>query len=352
MKRLPIVFEAALAPVAILYRLAMRARNFAFDGGWKTVIDPGVPVISVGNLTAGGTGKTPVTALLTENLTARGRKVGIVSRGYGGTENGPARVPTDGDAETARRYGDEPTWLASRFEKVPVVIGADRVAAVRSLVAQSGVDLVIADDAFQHRRLARRFDIVVLDALEPEWHYRALPVGRMREGFEALNRASAVLITKANLASRERVESLKSNIEDVLRAREVRPPVVELESRLKGLSKLGATALIDSDVLRARKVALASGIGRPESFSRLVSEEAGATIVHHEIFPDHHRFTSDDFALILARASAAGAEALVVTEKDSVKMSDWRPEIPTWVTRLEAIGSLEGVYAALDRRLV
>src|SRR5690606_2868820 len=119
----------------------------------------------------------------------------IVSRGYGGSEKGPARVPSDGKVKTAARFGDEPAWYAAKFTDVPVVVGADRVQAGKFMAAGdvgAKVDVVIADDAFQHRRMKRVLDCVVLDASAPRWHYRPLPVGRMREPFSSLLRAGAI----------------------------------------------------------------------------------------------------------------------------------------------------------------
>lgn len=345
--------EALLRPVASVYKILMNARNLAFERGWRKVVDPGVPVVSIGNLTAGGTGKTPVTALLANGLRSRGYSVGIVSRGYGGREKGPARVSATGDTEAAAKFGDEPAWLAARFSDIPVYIGADRVAAVRALTRENQVDLVIADDAFQHRRLARRFDIVVLDALEPDWHYRLLPLGRMRESFSSLKRADAIFVTKANLASSDEREQLLRRIDSVFMGTTERPPVYEIESALSGFTKLGENTgeVIPTRVLEGKKVVLASGIGRPESFERLMSQDAKVQIADHVVFADHHRYSKADLDLISSRVRETGAELLVVTEKDAVKMTGWSPDFPCWITKLEARGSLEGFYEVLHRRL-
>lgn len=345
-----LALEALLTPLACIYSGVAKIRNQAFDRAWKPAIDLGVPVVSIGNLTAGGTGKTPVTAMLTEAFRAQGKKVGIVSRGYGGREKGPLRVPASGGAEVARRFGDEPSWLAARFPEVPVFIGADRVSAVAALKSANDVELIIADDAFQHRRLARKFDIVILDALEPEWHYRPLPLGRMREGFSSLSRANAIFITKTNLAPRSHIERLRAWI----KATVGNPVVIEVESVLAGFTKLGEEALmapLSAGSLENARVLLASGIGRPESFERLMSEQAKALVVEHLIFSDHHQYGSADLERIANRARELKVSALVVTEKDAVKMTGWNPGVPCWVTKLEARGSMEGVYAALDRRL-
>lgn len=347
------VLKALLKPAAAVYEVLTSARNLAFECGWRKVFDPGVPVVSIGNLTAGGTGKTPVTALLANGLRSRGYAVGIVSRGFGGREKGPVRVSATGDTEAAAKFGDEPAWLAARFPDIPVYVGADRVAAVQALKRENRVDLVIADDAFQHRRLARRFDVVILDALEPEWHYRLLPLGRLRESFSSLKRADSVFITKANLASLEERERLRKRIDAVFAETGEPPPIFEIESALSGFTKLGGSTdeVIPARGLAGKKVLLASGIGRPESFERLMLQEADAQIVDHVVFADHHRYSKADLEKISARVREKGAELLVVTEKDAVKMTGWSPEFPCWVTKLEARGSLDGFYEVLHRRL-
>lgn len=348
-----LALEVLLRPVASIYGFLTNTRNLAFEHGWRKVIDPGVPVISIGNLTAGGTGKTPVTALLTAGFRARGQAVGIVSRGYGGREKGPARVATTGDTVMAQKFGDEPTWLAARFPDVPVYIAANRVEAVRALMRENKVDLVIADDAFQHRKLARQFDIVILDALEPDWHYRMLPLGRLRESFSSLKRADAIFITKANLAEPAQRERLRRRIDDVFASSSKRPPIYEIDSALSGFMKLdkNTEGVIPARGLEGKKVVLASGIGRPESFERLMVKDAKVQIADHLVFADHHRYSKTDFERITARVREIGAESLVVTEKDAVKMTGWSPDFPCWITKLEARGSLEGLYEALDRRL-
>jgi tetraacyldisaccharide 4'-kinase len=341
--RPPVALEAVLWPAALAYRLVMSARNLLFDRSLRSRYSLAVPVVSIGNLTAGGTGKTPLTALLLKELSARGHRLSVVSRGYGGTHRGPARVPTMGGS--AREFGDEPYWLATRFPEIPVVICRDRVEAVRVLVNGGEVqDLVFADDAFQHRRLRREFDIVVLDASEPEWHYRPLPVGRMREPFSALRRAHAVVITKCNLVEKP--------VRDKLRARILNwvPPsmVFELEAVLTGYSSLAGDTSLRAQGLDGKKVLLVSGIGRPEGFERLLANHVD--IAGHEIFRDHHPYTRDDFARIEEHALRLGVETIIVTEKDAVKMQAWRPRnLNIWSSRMEFVGKLEGLYEALAR---
>lgn len=331
-------------------------RGLAYDRGWLPATEIGHPVLSIGNITAGGTGKTPLTSMLVTAFGERGRRVGVVSRGYGGVERGPARVAADGGRETAVRFGDEPAWLAARHPGVSVVVGADRVAAARELLrVNSGVDLILADDAFQHRRLARGFDVVVVDATEPVWHYRPLPLGRLREGLGALARARAIFLTKTNLASHEELTWVRA----LLRKSAPEVPVFEFESRIQGVVSLGSPAAMPAERvgLTGSAVFLTCGIGRPRTFHRLVDTDLGARVAGHWAFPDHHRYSADDWLEIVARATACAAQAIVVTEKDAIKLAGLagaRPPVPVWVTRLETRpkSALKEFYDEVDRFLI
>lgn len=348
--RPPLFVEPLLWPAAKIYSGVMQARGLAYDRGWLESVDVGVPVLSIGNITAGGTGKTPLTSFLLQRFAERGRRVGVVSRGYGGREKGPARVPSDGKPSTAERFGDEPAWLAARHPSLPVVIGADRVAAARELSGQ--VDLILADDAFQHRRLKRGFDAVVIDATEPLWHYRSLPLGRQREDFHALARARAIFLTKTNLADEAALSWLRARLASAVPS----VPVYEFEALLTGVAPLAAavTETASASSLTGA-VLLVSGIGRPMTFRKSVETDLGAVVREQMIFPDHHRYSEDDCRRISARAEELGVSAVVMTEKDAVKMSGLaralRPAV--WVTRLESRPrtDFKEFYEAVDRFL-
>jgi tetraacyldisaccharide 4'-kinase len=346
-KRLPLLAEAILIPLAWLYSSATRFRNLLFDDQIRQSKKISKPVISIGNLTAGGTGKTPITAFLIENLSVRlmaGRKtIGIVSRGYGGRERGPVTVAQDGSSDSASRFGDEPTWLAQQFPQTPVVVGRDRVAACNALLRDHQVALIIADDAFQHRRLRRDLDIVLLDATEPRWHYSSLPLGRLRENFTSLERAQVIFLTKVNLAEATQVAWLRE------RCRQLSGQhfIAEFESRILALMPLlGAVRDQDGIVpasLRNQKVMLVSAIGRPTAFRDLFEQEAAMTCVDHLVFADHHAFNQTDCQRMAERARALTIDVIVITEKDAIKLKDqWTkfiahssPALKIWVTRLE-----------------
>lgn len=351
-----------LSPLAGLYAFVIRLRNFAYDrkilpsfSGHSPRAGRRIPVISIGNLTAGGTGKTPLTALLVETWLKQGRRVGVMSRGYGGTRKGVVKVINDSNRERARIYGDEPTWLAARFPEVPVYVGVDRVQVAKELLENESVDMLVADDAFQHRRLQRDLDFVLIDATEPRWHYSSLPAGRMREGFASLKRANVVFLNKVNLAEPEYVEWLRQVIQKNVRTS---TPIIEMESVIGGYSLLNSPGQghVPGSGLKGKRLLLVSGIGRPATFSQLVSLASQADIVEHLIYRDHHPYSEEDLRLIEAKGNDLGIDALVITEKDAVKLMNWKPKVswPCYVSHLvnQPKSDRGAFYEAIDRLLL
>jgi tetraacyldisaccharide 4'-kinase len=340
--------NAGLAPIAALYRVATRLRNHAYDSGWLESHSVGCPVISVGNLTAGGTGKTPVVAFLVGECLKLGLKPGIISRGYrsriDASSGGVAEVTTS-SSDSASAFGDEPSWLARQFPQVPVFVGRDKIASAKSMLAHHRVELIIADDAFQHRRLRRDYDIVLLDASEPSWHYLPLPMGRMRDGFAELKRAKSVFITKTNLAATSQLPELRRIVSLFGATR-----VFEFESRVSGFSKIesqGSRLAQESLIPKNGKVLLFSGIARPSTFPKLLN---GYDVIDHMIFPDHHEYTAEDLQKIASRAGSLGVDFVITTEKDGIKFKSWQPEIDVWVAILEIQLSQESVAKIGDLR--
>lgn len=290
-----------LAPAWAPYRLAVALRNWAYDHGWAGQRRLPVPVISLGNLTAGGTGKTPAALAVVERLRRAGRTPAILSRGYRGV---------DGINEEARLAGD-----------IPVVCDPDRVAGGQRALA-AGADCLVLDDGFQHRRLARDLDIVLCDATRP-WGDDAggrgavLPLGYLREGRSGLRRAGLLWITRADLVSAQRLADLRGELATW-------GPVVEERAVGFALTPLAATdPSVAAPALRAeatdRPVLLVSGIGNPGGFEA-AAQRAGLTVLESHRFPDHHHYTAAQAQALLARATARGAE-LVTTGKDAVKLS-------------------------------
>jgi len=303
-----------LAPVEGLFRAAAAARGALYDAGIFPSTRAGVPVISIGNLAVGGAGKTPVVLALAERLLAAGRRPAVLSRGYGASRRDD-RVVSDGERVLldAAGGGDEPVLLARRLPGLRVLCGSDRGALAGKAVAL-GADLLLLDDGFQHRRLLRDLDVVVLDAANPWGNGHCLPRGPNREPPSALRRAGLVWLGHADRASAEALESLRR----LARLHTGRAPVE---------SRHAPRDLVDGRMARGfplaelagSRVGLLTGVARPGSVRRTV-EGLGAHVVQEFVFPDHHRFTEREVADALGATSRAGASHLVTTEKDAVRL--------------------------------
>lgn len=299
--------RAFLSLPALLYGATVRVRNRFYERPGSTH-RAALPVLSVGNLTVGGTGKTPLVAWLARYLSQAGRRPAILSRGYGGRAGrGPLVVSAGGSplCEPAA-CGDEPFLLAQSLAGTPVLAGSDRLASAEA-AARMGADVAILDDGFQHRRLARDLDIVLLDASNPFGNYRLLPAGLLREPVSALSRADVVLITR----SRQR-ESF-AVIEKVVRQYNTRSPILR-----SGHHFLGFFNARGEQAERPAAAVAFCGIGNPARF-RIDLEAQGLELPVFEAHRDHHPYTASELGQLFAAARRLGA-ALVTTEKDLARL--------------------------------
>jgi tetraacyldisaccharide 4'-kinase len=284
---------ALLQPLAWGYGALLALRRRAYEAGWLRSESAGKPVVVVGNLTVGGTGKTPLTIWLARQLSAQGLSVGVVSRGYG-RDDGTLRAVQPGS--DWRQVGDEPLILARR-SACPTVVAADRVAAARSLAAR-GVDVIIADDGLQHLRLARACEIVVIDGARGFGNGRLLPAGPLREPVVQLWQADAVVVN----GPREH-RSLAQGL----------PPQGTLAMRLAAQDAVRVDAREAARPLaafRGQRVHAVAGIGNPARFFAELRAH-GLEVIEHA-FPDHHPFVAAELAF-------ADALPVLMTEKDAVK---------------------------------
>jgi tetraacyldisaccharide 4'-kinase len=303
------VIRCGLSALTPFYRTAVSTRNRLFDIGARPVHNVGVPVVSIGNLTTGGTGKTPMVAWLTGWLQQHGRIPCIVSRGYQALED---------------RTNDEYRVLEQLCPGVPHLQNRDRIAAAGQAVEQHRPDVIILDDGFQHRRLHRDVDIVLIDALNPWGYGRLLPRGLLREPASSLRRADAVVITRADQVDAAALLKLREGIVRLTAA-----PVAEVAFRPRHLlAPDRRTAELRS--LADQKLLGFCGIGNPRGFEQTLAD-AGLPDVRVEAFPDHHHYTADDLRRLKELASARQAAALVTTQKDLVKLDpQWLREVPVW----------------------
>jgi len=316
-----VVPPAALRVATALYALATRARAGAYDRRLIKAHNLPVPCISVGNLSVGGTGKTPLVAWLIDELTALGARPAVVSRGYGGSVRGPERVTSAGGCETALRFGDEPALLAARYPDVPVVVGRDRHAAGLLAATSGGATVVVADDAFQHRRLARDMDIVVLDASRGLGNGYQLPAGPLRESPASLARAGFVVLNRVGAAPD--IEGLRREVAKLA----PRAALAEADLVFVGWRDGRTGAPVE---LPAGAVVYAfSGIANPGSFHRTL-ERLGMSIKGWEVFRDHHAYSAGEIARLQRAAAACGAVAAVTTAKDAVRIPSWSGAVPLY----------------------
>ncbi|NUM87928.1 MAG: tetraacyldisaccharide 4'-kinase [Bdellovibrionales bacterium] len=299
------------------------------------IVDPvrfPAPVVSVGNLSMGGTGKSPLVAGICGELSREGKHVLLLSRGYGRVSNEPVVVPRNGDLPSPSLTGDEPWMIRNRVPGISLLVHRNRAVAAESVwESLSGPQIVVMDDAFQHWKAFRDCDIVTIDATEG-LDGMVLPVGRLREPPEALDRADAVVITRASEVSPVRLAELQEKVAALTRGpkpevpwkspklRELPVPVLVANMELEGIAD-STGRMHDLEELRRRPAVLFSGIARPGSFRRTV-EEAGFRVVHHKILADHAWPEERDWTDLSRIRDLEPGCVLLTTEKDFARLHE------------------------------
>jgi tetraacyldisaccharide 4'-kinase len=346
----------ALAPFAFVYGALTRARTRLYQSGLLKTERVGAPVISVGNLTAGGTGKTPLVEWVARAVASEGLRACVLTRGYGRENEGRRVVVSDGERVLAsvREGGDEPVLLAESLAGVAsVVCDRDRVGAARWALEHLGAQAFVLDDGFQHMRIARDLDIVTLDATAPWGGGHMLPRGLLREPADALARADCVVVTRSDLAPD--IESLRAEVARLTGAR-----VVASRVRTRGMRRIDdADATRDAatqeekartsveSLVAAGPVAAFCAVGNPRAFFEQLRRE-GFDLRHTRSFPDHHAYARAEVETFAREAAGGGAVALLTTAKDAVKLRAQAFPLPCYVVEIE----LEFEDEDLLRRLV
>ncbi|GHT13940.1 tetraacyldisaccharide 4'-kinase [Planctomycetales bacterium] len=285
--------------LSLFYGTAVAVRNFLFDCRFRKIRRLPIPIISVGNLTLGGTGKTPLVAWLVRHFLEQGHHPGIISRGYGSGSEGT---------------NDEFQELAFLFPQTPHIQNRNRCAAAESFLAQRNADIFILDDAFQHRKLARSLDIVILDATVPFGYDYIFPRGTLRESVAGLRRAGIVLLSRADLVSEAERERIRQ------RVLQTAPQVIWGEIAQVPAKLVSVTKTVNALETITGKTALAfCGIGNPAAFRRTL-ERCGVTVKELRIFPDHHRYTASDLDRLEQDVAVIKPDVILCTMKDIVKI--------------------------------
>jgi tetraacyldisaccharide 4'-kinase len=316
-------FATLLHGGSMIYGWAIQQRRKLFEQGRLRSHRLPCVVVSVGNLTVGGTGKTPMVVHLAKLIQSKGHRVVVISRGYKGLSQKKGTIVSDGDKVqcSARQAGDEPFLIAMLLKEIPVVVGKDRYAAGKIAVSRFKPDVLLLDDAFQHLQLKRDLNLLLLDARSPFGNSFLLPRGRLREPATALSKADAVILTRSDpnahahlLDMMDSVRHLpvfrsvhKSMIRGVVCAHETLPPLHKLSMdapRLTGIKAFGFAGLANNQAF----------------FDAL--DQLGANLLGTLGYEDHHAYSGEEIAHIARTAVAAGAQWLVTTDKDYVRLNN------------------------------
>lgn len=321
-----------------LYGKITNFRNALYRKGVFSSFSLGAKTISVGNITVGGTGKTPLVALIADFLANSGETVCVISRGYG-RKNPKSRVlVSDGENVLAKAEfaGDEPFELANKLiGKAIVIADANRTSAAKWAREKFNATAFVLDDAFQHQRAKRDLNIVCVDATKPFGNRKTLPFGILREPLENLKRADAIVITRADLSEKEELEKLKSEIKNytnclIFTAINKVSNITELENFESGQSQ------IPNPKSQIQKSLSFCALGNPHNFFEQLRRE-DFNLAATETFPDHHFYTPKDVEKIEKSARQSGAEILLTTAKDAVKLKDLKFTLPCFVVESEII---------------
>jgi tetraacyldisaccharide 4'-kinase len=308
----------ALTPFAAAWSAFARIRRGAYAGGLLKAHSLPRFTLCIGNLTAGGTGKTPAVLRIVEELSLRGISPAILTRGYGRKSKEASILVMPGDVRSPVDIGDEPAILADRLF-CPIGVGADRVSVARQLLEQCPVDLFVLDDGYQRLSLARDFNLVLIDVTRPFETDSCLPLGRLREPVDGLARADAVLLTRT--VPGRSYDSLAARISRL----NADAPVFRSRTRPLRLTETRFRKEVQFEDVAGRKAFAFSGIGNPDSFVAGL-RDLGMEVVASLSFPDHHRYTLDDWWNIAAAARESGAELTITTQKDLANLSGKAPQ--------------------------
>ena len=303
--------------LSFFYLFIINFRNWLYDHKILKEVKLPCPVISVGNITVGGTGKTPCVIMLAQMLQENGFKPAILSRGYGGKSINPVNIVSDGrkillNSETA---GDEPFLIAHTLKGIPVITGAERIVAGKIAINQFGANVLICDDAMQHRKIFRDINLVLLDSQSLRGNNHILPRGRLREPIAGLGRASAFVLTRTN-------EAQQTNYTIGKVAQTTNIPIFMSIHKQKDLVKGDYSEQWPISILAGKRVCAFCGIAKPDSFKKTLLA-AEAQVLSFDIFPDHHRYDKNELEKIKAGFIDCRADFLISTQKDGMRLQEF-----------------------------
>jgi tetraacyldisaccharide 4'-kinase len=300
------LIKSILSTLTYPYSAVLNTRNILYKNGVVKSTRLPIKVISIGNITTGGTGKTPLVEFMARNLLEKNKKVAILSRGYGG--NDPLQKNND-------NVNDECIILRENLQDVPVFAGKDRVKNGERAIMDYDVDCLILDDGFQHLKLKRDLDIVVIDSLNPFGGENLIPRGSLREPLKSLGRADLFIISHCNQSREQNIKSIYTKLNHVNND----APVCESIHRPVHIENITDGSILEPEWLNGKRIYGLSAIGNPESFTYTL-KGLGADLIKHRKFHDHHNYNKEEIIDIISEAKLLNADAIVVTQKDIVKI--------------------------------
>ena len=315
--------------LSFIYGILVAIRNFFYETNILSTKSLNCKVISIGNITVGGSGKTPTVEYLSNLLQSKGHKVGIISRGYK-RKSKSTLVVTDGKKKPKswEHVGDEPFLLAHKLENIPIVVGTSRYKAGSMMIEKFQPDVILIDDGFQHLSLHRDLDIVLVNSKDKRSDHKLIPSGKLREPISNLTKADLIIITKSNIHAPSNY--LINKIESFNR------PTIYNELQIDSLLQIKSNKINKLDKIANKKVYLFSALGDNESFKKIMGY-TDAKIVGHSKYPDHYQYTLDDLNDIEQKATKCNAEFLITTEKDLVKINPQNRKIDIYTVRMKMI---------------
>lgn len=284
---------------SVIYSAIIRIRNLLYNIGILRIRKVSSMVISVGNITVGGTGKTPLVIWLCNFLKKQNIPIAVLTRGY---------------KSQGKTIADEPDVITRNCPDVPVIVNPDRLAGAKEAIEKHKAKVLILDDGFQHRRLFRNLDIITIDATEPFGYGKLLPAGLLREPISSMKRADVAVITRCDLTAGNELNGLEQSL------KKINPNLLIIKSTHQPVRILtSGNDQLPLNYLKGKKVFIFCGIGNPDSFAKTL-EIAGAAVIGLEIFDDHYHYTKNDIVSIAQRAKNSDAQFVVTTQKDWTKI--------------------------------
>ncbi len=300
-----------LYPLSKVYGFVVKTRIFIYKRGiLKSVCLP-VPVISVGNITVGGTGKTPIVEYISRYLQKKGKRVAILSRGYAAT------IKQEHSSCVKHVCNDEYLLFQENIPDIPNLLDKDRVKSGFEAISHFQAEYLLLDDGFQHLRLARNLDIVTIDALNPFGYEHIVPRGMLREPLESLKRADMIMLTHADQCNQDKIAATINRLREI--AGQI--PIVETVHKPICLESSKSNETMDITWLQGKKVFAFCAIGNPVSFRKSI-ESLGGELLGFRVFPDHHVYTPSELKTLNAEAQRVRPDAIIITQKDKVKMKN------------------------------